>query len=169
MKYFVLILFFLPSLSFGALSITQASSTHALGFDAVGDFTSTTAELRIYAPGAPATYPRNNACAVFTFNHFHPGFSTNNVNFSIRPQRVQGINLATAMATVTNLDTYQCKVNGVYTVGIFTNAAATSALSSDTIYLEQLPLDFKSTFMLLFLIGALLAVLRPVISKLTLR
>lgn len=169
MKYFVLILFFLPSLSFGALSITQASSTHALGFDAVGDFTGLS-EVRIFAPGTPAVnYARTYACAVFSYPSFHPNVATNNLSFSIRPSQLFNNNSTASTPSATYINYYNCFTNGVHTVGIFSNSGATSASASDTIYLEQLPLDYKWTFVLLFLIGALLAVLRPVISKLTLR
>lgn len=167
MKFFLFLLFFIPSLT-NAFNIVQASSTHALGFDIeLVDF-APASEIRVFY-GTPASYTRINACSVYSFNSFIAGSALNDLYIHIRPSILRNSNQVAVNNTTNYVNYYNCSTRGTYTVGVFNNVSATSPISSDTIYLEQMPLDFKQVFMLLFLIGALLAILRPLISKLTLR
>lgn len=174
MKYlFLLIAFTIPSITFGAFNVIQSSSTHALGFD-IEDIDLTgisSGEIRVYAPGSRGTTNRSTSCATYSFTTMNPSGDNNDIFVSIRPQNQMYIPFTTTanFTTAQVLNFYNCIARGTHYVALFNNITDTSPEASDTIYLEQEALDHRSVFVIIFLIGALLAVLRPVISKLTLR
>ena len=169
MKYFfILLLFFFP-LTSHAFDVVQASSTHALGFDISDvDLSGIASEIRVFAPGI-SVYSRNNACAMFVAPFGLPNQDIDDNYVFIRPVSVSVNNYYHNNIVANIYAHYNCRQAGVHTVGLFTGAGDVSLDASDTIYLEQYPLDLRSLIILLFLVGAMLAVLRPVISKLTLR
>lgn len=173
MKYLFLIPFFFFPLTAHAFNVIQASSTHALGFD-IEDIDLTgisSGEIRVYAPGSRGTMNRSTSCATYSFTTMNPSGDNNDIFVSIRPQNQMYVPFTTSanFTTAQVLNFYNCIARGTHYVALFSNISDTSAEASDTIYLEQYPLDLRSTIILLFLVGAMLAVLRPVISKLTLR
>lgn len=169
MKYLFLIPFFFFPLIAHGFEVVQASSTHALGFDISDvDLSSTASEIRVFPPGI-SSYSRTNACAMFIAPFGLPNQNIDDNYIFIRPSMVtvNNFNLNNLVAGV--YAHYNCRLSGVHTVALFTAAGSVTPSASDTIYLEQYPLDLGSTIILLFLVGAMLSVLRPVISKLTLR
>lgn len=170
MKYLFLIpFFFFPLTAHGAFNVVQASSTHALGFDISDvDLSGTASEIRVFPPGI-SVYSRNNACAMFVAPFGLPNQDIDDNYVFIRPVSVSVNNYYQNNIVANIYAHYNCRQAGVHTVGLFTGAGDVTLDASDTIYLEQYPLDLRSLIILLFLVGAMLAVLRPVISKLTLR
>lgn len=164
-KYlFIIPFFFLPlSVNAGILgtpTLNVASTTHKIGFtiqnlNIVG---TPTEEIRIYPAFSTISTVRTNACLVIPIAQTMYNGSSNSI--TIRPYDF----------IVSSSSNYRCYANGYYSVQIYLNNTTTSpVLTVGTIYMEQFPLDIRSTFMLMFLIGGLLAILRPLILKLTLK
>lgn len=172
MKYlFSLFLFFFLPFSAHAFNVVQATSTHALGFDIEDvDLTGSTMEIRVYPPNT-STYSRTLACAFLTAPYaVNAQSGINDIYLQVRPRQIYH-SAITGFSSLTggSMLQYGCLQRGIHTVALFDSNTDTSPNVSDTIYLEQNSLDLSSTIILLFLVGAMLSVLRPVISKLTLR
>lgn len=165
-KYLFIIPFLLfPFFAHGAITgspkLNVASSTHSIGFT-IYDFTVTgvnpTDEIRMYPINYTGSLTSANSCYVYQLWRSMAG--SGSISLTIKPDTFLLSNSGTP---------YRCLANGYYYIYFFPSSTSTSPTYSLTIYLENYPLDIRSTFMLMFLIGGLLAILRPLILKLTLK
>jgi len=161
---------FLPTYAFASLTVSVDRSTHALGFDVLLTNASSSSEVRIFPPYStgPRDNTRGSACAWFVSPTYNWNTIASTALLQIRPSAFPNAHYVGTSATLAQYN-YYCFSSGVHTVALFSGPTSTSTISSDTIYLEQYPLDFRSVFMLIFIVGALLAILRPIIKTLTLK
>lgn len=164
-----LVFLFLPAHAFASLNVLQTRSTHALGFDVSILSTSALGEIRVYASSSAPVYSRGTACAIYSTVSFNPNATTTSTTLNIRPQLITPSQFIVSSISNSPLSFYSCTAVATHTVALFSSPTDTTPDFSDTIYLEQFPLDFRSVFMLIFIVGALLAILRPIIKTLTLK
>lgn len=165
MKYLLLLAFLIPSFSFalGNLNInggTYGTTTPSIpilisGFDNSGTG-SNGPRYRVYAPGGYVSGITDNPITTWAGH-----FDGNDIFFKFN---LYG-------KTNGNACLFMCSAIGRWTVVEYTTSVST--VTNDIVYIDVVqdkltPIDFQNYFTILFLVGALLFILRPVIKKLTL-